>query len=56
MTNKSCINFREAIDQKKIVIVDLPEGKITTDISNFLGSLILSSIYNAGMSRGDIAV
>jgi hypothetical protein len=55
MTNKSCINFREAIDEKKIVIVDLPEGKITTDISNFLGSLILSSIYNAGMSRGDIS-
>jgi len=54
MTNKSCINFREAIDQKKIIIVDLPEGKITTDISNFLGSLILSSIYNAGMSRSDI--
>jgi uncharacterized membrane protein len=55
MTNKSCINFREAIDQKKIVIVDLPEGKITTDISDFLGSLILSSIYNAGMSRSDIS-
>ncbi|MCL1976494.1 MAG: type IV secretory system conjugative DNA transfer family protein [Candidatus Bathyarchaeota archaeon] len=55
MTNKSCINFREVMDEKKIVIVDLPEGKITTDISNFLGSLILSSIYNAGMSRGDIS-
>jgi len=54
MTNKSCINFREVMDEKKIVIVDLPEGKITTDISNFLGSLILSSIYNAGMSRSDI--
>jgi len=55
MTNKSCINFREVMDEKKIVIVDLPEGKITTDISNFLGSLILSSIYNAGMSRSDIS-
>jgi hypothetical protein len=54
MASKSCINFREAIDQKKIIIVDLPEGKITTDISNFLGSLILSAIYNAGMSRENI--
>ncbi|MDR2720604.1 MAG: type IV secretion system DNA-binding domain-containing protein [Nitrososphaerota archaeon] len=55
MASKSCINFREAIDQKKIVIVDLPEGKITTDISNFLGSLILSAVYNAGMSREDLS-
>jgi hypothetical protein len=55
MASKSCINFREAIDQKKIVIVDLPEGKITTDIANFLGSLILSAIYNAGMSRKDLS-
>ena len=55
MASKSCINFREAIDQKKIIIVDLPEGKITTDIANFLGSLILSAVYNAGMSREDIS-
>jgi hypothetical protein len=53
MASKSCINFREAMDEKRIVIVDLPEGKITTDISNFLGSLILSAVYNAGMSRED---
>jgi hypothetical protein len=41
------------MDQQKIVIVDLPEGKVTTDIANFLGSLILSAVYNAGMSRDD---
>jgi len=51
MTEKSGINFRETMDEQKIVIVDLPEGKITTDIANFLGSLILSAVYNAGMSR-----
>ncbi|MDR1993192.1 MAG: type IV secretory system conjugative DNA transfer family protein, partial [Nitrososphaerota archaeon] len=54
MAEKSCVNFREAMDQQKIVIVDLPEGVITTDMSNFLGSLILSATYNAGMSREDI--
>ena len=27
--------------------------KVTTDIANFLGSLILSAVYNAGMSRED---
>ena len=55
MAAKSSINLREAMDEKKIVIVDLPEGKITTDMANFLGSLILSSVYNAGMSREDIS-
>jgi len=54
MSSKSSINFREAMDEKKIIIVDLPEGVITTDMANFLGSLILSSAYNAGMSREDL--
>jgi hypothetical protein len=53
MASKSCINFRRVMDERKIVIVDLPEGKVTTDIANFLGSLILSAVYNAGMSRED---
>jgi len=53
MTEKSGINFRAAMDQQKIIIVDLPEGKITTDIANFLGSLILSATYNAAMTRED---
>jgi len=54
MGEKSCIDFREAMDQQKFIIVDLPEGRVTTDIANFVGSLILSSIYLAGMSREDI--
>ncbi|MDR2204198.1 MAG: type IV secretory system conjugative DNA transfer family protein, partial [Nitrososphaerota archaeon] len=54
MAEKSCIDFRVAMDQQKIIIVDLPEGVITTDMANFLGSLILSATYNAGMSREDI--
>ncbi|MDR1992468.1 MAG: type IV secretory system conjugative DNA transfer family protein [Nitrososphaerota archaeon] len=41
------------MDKKKIVIVDLPEGRITTDIANFLGSLILSATYTAAMFRED---
>ena len=53
MAQKSQINFRKAMDEQKIVIIDLPEGKVTTDIANFLGSLILSAVYNAGMSRED---
>jgi hypothetical protein len=54
MAEKSCVNFREVMDEKKIVIVDLPEGTITSDMANFLGSLILSAVYNAGMSRENL--
>ncbi|MCL1969884.1 MAG: type IV secretory system conjugative DNA transfer family protein, partial [Candidatus Bathyarchaeota archaeon] len=53
MAEKSGIDFRAVMDERKIVIVDLSEGKVTTDIANFLGSLILSAVYNAGMSRED---
>jgi len=53
MAEKSCVDFRAVMDERKMVIVDLPEGKVTSDIANFLGSLILSAVYNAGMSRED---
>jgi len=53
MTEKSAINFRKVMDEQKIVIIDLPEGKVTSDIANFLGSLILSATYNAAMTRED---
>ncbi|MEM2612597.1 MAG: type IV secretion system DNA-binding domain-containing protein [Nitrososphaerota archaeon] len=50
---KSTIDFREAMDSGKIIVVNLSEGEITSDVANFLGSLILSRIYLAGMSRED---
>ncbi|MCL2476345.1 type IV secretion system DNA-binding domain-containing protein [Candidatus Bathycorpusculum sp.] len=53
MGEKNGLNFRDAMDQQKFIIVDLPEGRITTDIANFVGSLILSSTYLAAMSRED---
>jgi hypothetical protein len=53
MAEKSGIDIREAMDQQKIIIVDLPEGKVTTDIANLVGSLLLSAVYLAGMSRED---
>jgi len=51
---KSNINFRQIIDEKKIVIVNLPEKTIPADTATFIGSLILSTVCNAGLSRRDI--
>ena len=50
----SSIDFRKAMDEGLFVIVNLEEGRITSDLANFLGSLILAKVYLAGMSREDI--
>ena len=50
---KSGFDFRKAMDEGKIIVVNLSEGAITSDVANFLGSLILSRVYLAGMSRED---
>ncbi|MDR1992530.1 MAG: type IV secretory system conjugative DNA transfer family protein [Nitrososphaerota archaeon] len=52
-TTEKHINFKQAIDENKIIIVDLPKNTIAKDTNIFLGSLILSSIFNAAMSRED---
>jgi hypothetical protein len=48
---KSNIDFRSVMDERKIVVVNLSEGAITSDVANFLGSLLLARLYLAGMSR-----
>ncbi|MEM2188832.1 MAG: type IV secretion system DNA-binding domain-containing protein, partial [Nitrososphaerota archaeon] len=50
---RSRIDFRKMMDEGRIVVVNLSEGTITSDVANFLGSLILSKVYLAGMSRED---
>ncbi|MGB9694235.1 MAG: helicase HerA domain-containing protein, partial [Fervidobacterium sp.] len=53
-TYTSSINFRQIMDEKRYVIINLSEGALSSDLANFLGSLILSRIYIAGMSRENI--
>lgn len=54
-TKKSNIDFREVIDGDKILLVSLSKGKIGGLGVNVLGSVILSRIINAALSREDIA-
>jgi hypothetical protein len=51
--DRSSVDFRLMMDQGLFVIVNLSEGAITSDLSSFLGSLILARVYLAGMSRED---
>ncbi|RLC28331.1 MAG: hypothetical protein DRH37_09755, partial [Deltaproteobacteria bacterium] len=48
------INFREAMDSGRILIVNLAKGRLGEDNSGLLGSLIVSKIFLTAMSRSDI--
>lgn len=51
---KTKINFRWVMDNQKILLVNLAKGKIGEDNSSFLGSLIITKLQLAAMSRIDI--
>ena len=52
---KSAFNFREIMDQGKILLVNLNRGRIGGDMNaNLLGMIFLSRILMAALSRGDI--
>ncbi|MEM3464193.1 MAG: type IV secretion system DNA-binding domain-containing protein, partial [Candidatus Bathyarchaeia archaeon] len=50
---RSSVDFRNLMDQRKIVVVNLSEGALTSDLVNFIGSLLIGKLYLAGMSRED---
>ncbi|MDH5807378.1 MAG: TraM recognition domain-containing protein [Candidatus Methanomethylicaceae archaeon] len=51
----SSINFRECMDNGKIILINLSEGNLTTEVANFLGALLLNKIYQEGMAREDLS-
>ena len=50
----SSINIRKIMDEEKIFIVNLSKGKLGEDNSRLLGSLMITSLQLAAMSRSDI--
>lgn len=52
----SSFDFREMMDQKKIVIINLSKGLIGETNANLLGSMLTTRIYLAAMSRADLPV
>lgn len=50
---KSCINFREAMDNKKIVLVKLEKGLIGETSAYLVGMIIIGNLLLAGMGRND---
>lgn len=51
---KSAFDFRQIMDEWKILLVNLSKGKIGELNAQLLGMILVSNIYNAAMSRADI--
>lgn len=51
---KSTINFREIMDKKKILLVNLSKGKIGEINARLLGMVVVGKILMAALSRVDI--
>ncbi len=52
--SKSSFDFRQIMDEGKILIVNLSKGKLGEENSNFLGLVLVPRILMAAMSRADI--
>ncbi len=50
------LNMRKAMDEGKIILVNLSKGKIGEDNANMIGSLLVTKIQIDAMSRADIPV
>jgi hypothetical protein len=51
---RSSFDFRDAMDEQKIILCDLSKGAIGTDNATLLGSLIVMQEKLAALSRADI--
>ncbi|KKQ77683.1 MAG: hypothetical protein UT00_C0007G0015 [Parcubacteria group bacterium GW2011_GWA1_38_7] len=51
---KSSFDVRKIMDEKKILIVNLSKGLVGEGNANLLGSMLVTKIYLAAMSRADV--
>ncbi|MBX4189044.1 type IV secretion system DNA-binding domain-containing protein [Candidatus Parcubacteria bacterium] len=50
---KSSFDFRKLMDEGKIMIINLSKGRVGEANANLLGSMLITKIYLAAMSRAD---
>ena len=54
--SESAFNFREVMDNQKILLVNLSKGKIGEENSSFLGLVLVPKILVAAMSRQSVSM
>jgi energy-coupling factor transporter ATP-binding protein EcfA2 len=52
---KSSFDLRRMMDENKIIIINLSKGRVGEANANLLGSMLITKIYLAAMSRADVA-
>jgi hypothetical protein len=50
----SSFDIRKVMDEKKILIVNLSKGRLGEGNANLIGSMLITKIYLAAMSRADV--
>ncbi|MFH0864390.1 MAG: DUF87 domain-containing protein [Candidatus Gottesmanbacteria bacterium] len=53
--SQTAFDFRKAMDEGKIILINLAKGKIGEENTSFLGTIIVPKILMAAMSRTDVA-
>lgn len=53
--SESSFNLREIMDEKKILIMNLSKGLVGEGNAKLLGSMLITKIYLAAMSRADLS-
>ncbi len=53
--SKSTFDLRAMMDERKIIIINLSKGRVGEMNANLLGSMIITKIYLAAMSRADVS-
>ncbi len=51
---KSSFDIRKAMDERKIMIINLSKGRIGDTNTNLLGGMLITKIYLAALSRADM--
>lgn len=54
--SQSSFDFRNVMDERKILLINLSKGKIGEENSNFLGLILVPKILVAAMSRQDVPI
>jgi hypothetical protein len=53
--SKSSFDIRKFMDEKKILIINLSKGRVGEGNANLIGSMLITKIYLAAMSRADVS-
>lgn len=49
------LDLREVMDQRKILLIKLPKGKLQEEIMGFLGAMFVTKLFQTAMSRHDLS-